>query len=54
MLRGILKDQTFKSSDEIEGAITRIWDNLTADDVGTVFQNWTESGYLRQHLPRQP
>jgi hypothetical protein len=54
MLRGIQKDQEFNSSDEIEEDITRIWDNLTPDNVGTVFQNCIEGGYLKQHLPRQP
>jgi hypothetical protein len=28
MLKGIMKDQEFKSSDEIEEAIARIWDHL--------------------------
>jgi hypothetical protein len=40
MLKGILKDQEFNSSDEIEEAITRPWDDLTFDNVQSVFQNW--------------
>jgi hypothetical protein len=40
MLNGILKDQEFNSSDDIEEAITKAWDDLTFDDVQSVFQNW--------------
>jgi hypothetical protein len=40
MLKGIQTDQEFNSSDEIEEAITRIWDDLTFDNVQSIFQNW--------------
>jgi hypothetical protein len=31
MLKGVLKDRKFNSSDEIEEAIAKIWDELTFD-----------------------
>ena len=40
MLKGILKDQEFTSSDEVEEMITRTWTDLTFDDVQNVFWNW--------------
>jgi hypothetical protein len=40
MLTGILKDQGFDSSDEIQEAITRIWDDLNFGNDQSVFQNW--------------
>jgi hypothetical protein len=40
MLKGILKDHEFNSSDEIEEAITTVWDILTVDNVHSVLQNW--------------
>jgi hypothetical protein len=39
MLKGILGDQEFNSSDEIVEAIARIWDDPTFDNVQRVFQN---------------
>jgi hypothetical protein len=40
MLRQILKDQDFDSSDGIEEAIISIRDDLSFDGVRSVFQNW--------------
>jgi hypothetical protein len=40
MLKGILKDQEFHSSNEIEETMTNVWDDLTFDDVQGIFQNW--------------
>jgi hypothetical protein len=39
MLKGLLKDQKLSSSDEIEMVITRVWDDLTFDNVQSLFQN---------------
>jgi hypothetical protein len=39
MLKGLLKDQELSSSDEIEMVITRVWDDLTFDNVQSLFQN---------------
>jgi hypothetical protein len=41
MLNGVLKDREFYSSDAIEEAITKVWDELTFDEVQSVFRNWT-------------
>jgi hypothetical protein len=30
----------FNSSDEIEGAITKVWDELTFGEVQSIFRNW--------------
>jgi hypothetical protein len=40
MLKGILKDQEFHWHDEIEEAITMAWNDLTFDEVQSVFHNW--------------
>jgi hypothetical protein len=40
MLKGVLKDCEFNSNDEIEEAITRVWDELTFDEGQNVFHNW--------------
>jgi hypothetical protein len=40
MLRIILKDREFNSSNEIEEAITKVWDKLTLDGMQSVFHNW--------------
>jgi hypothetical protein len=40
MLKGILKDREFNSSNEIEEATTKVWDDLTFDEVQSVFHNW--------------
>jgi hypothetical protein len=39
MLKGVLKDCEFNSSDEIEKVITKAWDELTFDEVQRVFHN---------------
>jgi hypothetical protein len=33
MLKIVLKNRDFNSSDEIEGAITTVWDEFTFDEV---------------------
>jgi hypothetical protein len=40
MLKGVLKGRKFNSSDEIEEGITKVWDELTFDEVESVFHNW--------------
>jgi hypothetical protein len=40
MLNGVLKDREFNSSDGIKEAIMRVWDELTFDEVQSVFHNW--------------
>jgi hypothetical protein len=35
-----LKDREFNSSDEIEEAIAKVWDELTFDEVQSAFHNW--------------
>jgi hypothetical protein len=40
MLKGILKDQEFHSHDEIEEAIPMTRNDLTFDEVQSVFHNW--------------
>jgi hypothetical protein len=39
VLKGALKDRKVNSSDEIEEAITKVWDELTFDEVQNVFHN---------------
>jgi hypothetical protein len=39
-LKGVLKDPKFNSIDEIEEAIRKVWDELTFDEVPSVFYNW--------------
>jgi hypothetical protein len=39
MLKGILKDREFHSHDEIEEAIMMAWNDLTFDEVQSVFHN---------------
>jgi hypothetical protein len=41
MLKRILNGCESNSSDEIEEAITKVWDELTFDEVQSVFHNWT-------------
>jgi hypothetical protein len=41
MLKGILKDQEFNSSDELEEKMTRLWHDVTSDNVQGVFGNCT-------------
>jgi hypothetical protein len=40
MLNGILNDREFHSHDEIEEVITMAWNDLTFDEVQSVFRNW--------------
>jgi hypothetical protein len=40
MLKGVMKDREFKSSGEIEEMITKVWDELTFNEVQSVFHNW--------------
>jgi hypothetical protein len=39
MLKGILKNRDFHSHDEIEEAITMAWNDLTFDEVQSIFHN---------------
>jgi hypothetical protein len=39
MLKGVLKDREFNSSDEIKEAITQVLDELAFDEVQSVFHN---------------
>jgi hypothetical protein len=39
-LKGILKGREFTSSEEMEQAITRVWNDLAFDHVQRVFRNW--------------
>jgi hypothetical protein len=40
MLKGILRDREFHSRDEIEEAIKMGWDDLTFNEVQSVFHDW--------------
>jgi hypothetical protein len=40
MLKGVLRDGNFNSSDEIEKAITKIWDEFTFDELHRAIHNW--------------
>jgi hypothetical protein len=40
MLKGILKDRNFHSHDEIDEGITMAWNDLTFDEIQSVFHNW--------------
>jgi hypothetical protein len=40
MLKQILRDREFSSSDEIEDAIAQVWNNLTFNDFQSVFRDW--------------
>jgi hypothetical protein len=39
LLKGIFKDREFSSSEQIEKAITHVWNDLSFEDVRSVFQN---------------
>jgi hypothetical protein len=39
MLKQILRDRDFSSSDEIEDAIAQVWNRLTFDDVQSMFRD---------------
>jgi hypothetical protein len=40
MLKGILKDWEFHSYDEIEEVIMMAWNDLTFDELQSVFHTW--------------
>jgi hypothetical protein len=40
MSKGVLGDREFDSSDEIEEAMTKVWDRLIFDEMQGVFHNW--------------
>jgi hypothetical protein len=40
LLKKIFKDREFSSSEQIEEAITQVWNDLSVEDVRSVFQNW--------------
>jgi hypothetical protein len=40
MLKRLLKDREFNSSHAIEEPITKVWDEITFDEVQSVFYNW--------------
>jgi hypothetical protein len=40
MLKQILRGRELSSSDEIDDAIVQVWNDLTFDEVQTVFRNW--------------
>jgi hypothetical protein len=40
MLKGILNDREFHPHDEIEETTMMAWNDLTFDEVQTVFHNW--------------
>jgi hypothetical protein len=39
MLKGVLKDREFDSSNEIEEVVTKVWDEFTFDEVQSLFRN---------------
>jgi hypothetical protein len=40
MWKGVLKDRELNSSNEIEEAITEVWDDHTFHSVQSLFHNW--------------
>jgi hypothetical protein len=40
MLKRILKDRAFTSSDETEEAMAKVWNDLIFDDRQSVFRTW--------------
>jgi hypothetical protein len=40
MLKQILRNRKFSSSDEIEDAIAQLWNDITFDAVQSVFRDW--------------
>jgi hypothetical protein len=40
MLKGVLKEREFNSSAEIEEVITKVWDELTFNEVQGIFHYW--------------
>jgi hypothetical protein len=41
MLKQIMRDREFSPSDEIDEAIAQVWNDLTFDDVQSVFRDWS-------------
>jgi hypothetical protein len=42
MLKQNLSDRELSSTDEIEDAIAQVWNDLTFDDVQSVFRDWMQ------------
>jgi hypothetical protein len=40
MMKGVLNDGEFNSSDEIEEARTKVWDEEIFDEMQSAFHNW--------------
>jgi hypothetical protein len=40
MVKECLKDEVFPSSSDIETALVRIWNDLTFEEVASVFHEW--------------
>jgi hypothetical protein len=40
MLKGVLRNHGFNSSNETEKVNTKVWDELTFDEVKSAFHNW--------------
>jgi hypothetical protein len=40
LLKGMMKDREFHSHEEIEEAITVAWNDLTFEDVQSIFYDW--------------
>jgi hypothetical protein len=40
LLKGIMKDRKFHFHEEIEEAITVAWNDLTFEDVQSIFYDW--------------
>jgi hypothetical protein len=40
MFKEVSKDHELNSGNEIEEVITKVWDELTFDEVQTVFHDW--------------
>jgi hypothetical protein len=41
VVKKILRDREFSSSDEIDDAIAQVWDDIIFGDVQSAFRNWT-------------
>jgi hypothetical protein len=42
MLKQKIKDRVFQIVEEMMTAVHRVWDELTLDDLQTIFFNWIE------------
>jgi hypothetical protein len=40
MLKGVWKDREFNSSNEIAEAVMKVWDEVTFDEMQSVFHDW--------------